>query len=236
MSNPSSLGFLKNTAHENILPAVLLLLFAHSFARAQAVAINNDGCTAHPSAILDVKSTDKGVLIPRMTTAQRTAIAAPASGLLVYDSDIKGFWFYSGTAWVSLGGGATGTFIADTDGNTKVQTEKNPNENIIRMDLGGAEALVLRKNAAGSPRLEIWDGSGNAFVGQLAGNGNTTGAFNTAFGTNALNANTTGIANTANGAGALSSNAEGNDNTANGYGALKINYSGSKNTVSGTNA
>ncbi len=64
-----------------------------------------------------------------MTTAQRTAIAAPATGLLVYDIWTKSFWFFDGAAWTNMsvgGGGTPATFIADTDGNTKVQTEESP--------------------------------------------------------------------------------------------------------------
>jgi hypothetical protein len=50
---------------------------------------------------LDVKSTDKGILIPRMTAAQRGAIASPATGLMVYQTDATaGFYYYDGTAWV----------------------------------------------------------------------------------------------------------------------------------------
>jgi hypothetical protein len=55
------------------------------------------------SALLDVSSTTKGILIPRMTTAQRNAIASPASGLLLYQTDnTPGFYFYSGIAWRNL--------------------------------------------------------------------------------------------------------------------------------------
>jgi len=57
--------------------------------------------TAAPnaSAILDLSSTGKGVLIPRLTTAQRTGISTPATGLLVYDTDFRKIWQYNGTAW-----------------------------------------------------------------------------------------------------------------------------------------
>jgi hypothetical protein len=75
------------------------------FAGAQSAAITTDGSNAHASSMLDVKSTNKGMLIPRMTTAQRTAIASPAKGLLVFDNDTGDFWFYNGTAWVSLTSG-----------------------------------------------------------------------------------------------------------------------------------
>lgn len=64
----------------------LFLLLSTAGLHAQAVSINTDASSPAPSAILDVKSTDKGVLIPRMSTAQRTAIATPARGLLVFDN------------------------------------------------------------------------------------------------------------------------------------------------------
>src|SRR4051812_47818946 len=65
-----------------------LLSFAISFQQlhAQNVAINATGAAPAASAMLDVSSTTMGSLIPRMTSAQRTAIAAPATGLEVYDT------------------------------------------------------------------------------------------------------------------------------------------------------
>lgn len=76
---------------------------------AQSMAVNDDGTVAHPSAMLDVKVTaaaKKGVLIPRMTTSQRTAIASPAKGLLVFDNDNSSFWFHNGTSWQQLSQGS----------------------------------------------------------------------------------------------------------------------------------
>lgn len=63
--------------------------------------------TANSSAVLDVRSTTKGMLPPRMTTAQRTAIATPATGLMVYDTDTLTVWQYNGTGWVEVGSGGT---------------------------------------------------------------------------------------------------------------------------------
>lgn len=59
--------------------------------------------TPHPSAMLDVTSTTMGALVPRMTTTQRTAIASPATGLLVYDLTDNRHFVYNGTAWEALG-------------------------------------------------------------------------------------------------------------------------------------
>jgi len=71
----------------------------------QSTSINQDGTTPHSSAILDLKSTDKGLLIPRMTTAQRAAITG-TEGLMIYDTTTDSFWFHDGLAWREIGGGA----------------------------------------------------------------------------------------------------------------------------------
>lgn len=66
--------------------------------------------TPDPSAILDLNATDKGILIPRVTQAQRLAIVSPAQGLLVYDISDNTFWYFDGTVWVQAIGlpGPTG--------------------------------------------------------------------------------------------------------------------------------
>ena len=58
-----------------------------------------------PSAALDVASTSRGLLPPRMTTAQRDAIASPAAGLVVYNTTLAELELYNGTAWVGAGAG-----------------------------------------------------------------------------------------------------------------------------------
>jgi hypothetical protein len=74
----------------------------------QNVGINTTGAPPHPSAMLDVTSTISGFLVPRMSSAQRLAIPAPATGLLVFDTDLDQFWYFDGTIWVSLQSGAQG--------------------------------------------------------------------------------------------------------------------------------
>lgn len=58
--------------------------------------------TAGASAALQIDSIIKGLLIPRMTTAQRDAISSPATGLLVFDTDTGEFEFYTGSAWTGV--------------------------------------------------------------------------------------------------------------------------------------
>jgi hypothetical protein len=69
---------------------------------AQGIAIGNNSVTPHASALLDIQSTSKGVLIPRVTSEQRTTINAPATGLLVFDTNTGSFWFKSVDNWVEL--------------------------------------------------------------------------------------------------------------------------------------
>jgi cysteine-rich repeat protein len=68
----------------------------------KGLAINEDGTRPAPGAIVDIKSSDKGILIPRMTTAQRIAIQNTPAGLLVFDLTSGSFWYYNGNAWKEL--------------------------------------------------------------------------------------------------------------------------------------
>jgi len=82
------------------------LLFSPILLLGQGVVITETTgvSTPHASSILDVRSTDKGMLIPRVTTDQRMAIVSPANGLLVYDTDKNSFYYYDATrvGWVGV--------------------------------------------------------------------------------------------------------------------------------------
>lgn len=82
--------------------SLLCLLLSVTIMHAQGVAINNTGTAASSNAMLDVSSTSKGVFIPRMTTAQRKAIAVTANdnGLLVFDKDRNMLHMFDGVKWV----------------------------------------------------------------------------------------------------------------------------------------
>jgi trimeric autotransporter adhesin len=99
-----------------------VMSFYAKVADAQGMAVSSSGSSADASAMLDVQSTSRGILIPRMTAAQRGAITSPATGLLVYQNDgATGFYFYDGTSWIQLsvpvgsaGGDLTGTYPSPT--------------------------------------------------------------------------------------------------------------------------
>ena len=92
-----------------ILALALLLMLLQMRTLAQNVGINDDGSTPDNSAMLHVKSTSKGILIPRMTQTQREDIGSPATGLMVFQTDgTKGFYYYE-TTWKLVGSGYTET-------------------------------------------------------------------------------------------------------------------------------
>ena len=103
---------------------ILFLLIFLSYSAIAQVGINATGTAPAPSAMLDVSSTNKGVLIPRMTTAQKLAISNATEGLMVYDTDLKQFSYWSNLGWVSLGtssnGGipSTGIILSELNANS----------------------------------------------------------------------------------------------------------------------
>jgi hypothetical protein len=120
------------------------LFFLSSFLLySQGVAINNDGSTPDASAILDVKSTSKGVLIPRMTLSERSAISSPASGLLVYQTNgTTGFYFYDGSSWIRLASGTEAAYTAGTGISISSNTITNTSPDQTVTLTGGGSTTV----------------------------------------------------------------------------------------------
>lgn len=90
-------------------PLLLCLSLIPAQLFSQAVGIGTN--TPHASAQLDVTSTTKGVLFPRMTLVQRNAIASPTAGLMIYQTDnTPGFYFFDGTFWNPVNSGGTNSW------------------------------------------------------------------------------------------------------------------------------
>ena len=120
---------LRKHKHMKTTTLFLLTIFMGIHAFPQTVIITDDPnyTEGEPSAVLDIKSDAGGLLLPRMTEAERTAIVSPAAGLLVYQYDGQsGFYYNAGTdeqpAWERLGvsgdtGGSDGLGqVWDVDG------------------------------------------------------------------------------------------------------------------------
>jgi hypothetical protein len=81
----------------------IIIIFQFSVIHSQNVGMNEDGSLPNSSAILDVKSTDKGLLIPRMTQSERNAITSPGNGLMIFQTDgVSGFYYYE-SVWKQVG-------------------------------------------------------------------------------------------------------------------------------------
>lgn len=98
------------------------LLLNGFFTATSQVGINTT--EPDPSSALDIQSTESGILIPRMTQAQRDAIASPAIGLMIYQTDnTPGFYYFEGS-WKPFGGESHWTASGDNiynanDGNVR---------------------------------------------------------------------------------------------------------------------
>jgi len=77
------------------------------------IAVNTDGSAADSSAIVDIKSNNRGFLPPRITNGKRDSITNPPEGLVIYNTTYKTLDFYNGKKWVSIGKG--GVYAQDTN-------------------------------------------------------------------------------------------------------------------------
>ncbi|MCU0371040.1 MAG: hypothetical protein MUC31_06470, partial [Bacteroidales bacterium] len=148
------------------------------------VSITSDGTLPDNSAMLDVKSTEKGVLIPRMTMEQRELIDDPATGLVIFQTDnIPGLYYNSGTpeapAWATVGSNAAqwltnGTSLYYNAGNVGIGTA----DPTAKLHVEGGDALING--------VSIGRGGGNVAlntaIGYMALGENIANSRNTAIG------------------------------------------------------
>jgi len=116
---------MKNTF---FLTAFFIALFIITNSNAQ-VGIGVSTADINPSAQLDVVSTTKGLLPPRMTTTQRNAISSPASGLVIFNTTTNSLEYKSSTGWVLLAA-ATPTVIPDALPTIQIGIQKWMTQNL----------------------------------------------------------------------------------------------------------
>lgn len=241
-----------------LLTCVLFMMNSYG----QQIAINEDGSLPSTGAILDIKSTNKGILIPRMSSAEREAII-PAKGLLVYDTTINFFCYHTGTTWRSLATAYSGGYAWSLTGNTssdsnflgtinniplKIKVNNLPSGLISPLNghtfwgynsggLGQNVQNIFSNTGIGTYSLYKTDaGSFNTALGAHTLYENKIGSENTAIGLQSLGRNTNGNKNTATGSYSLFQNSLGSENTANGWEALYNSSGGSFNTAIGAKA
>lgn len=205
----------------------MLFLTTESVAQ---VAVNTTGLAADNSAMLDVESTTKGMLIPRMDKTQRDDISDPETGLMVFQLDnTPGFYYYNGSSWDLVGDGGATDINGLSDGRTR------NGSTFLGYGAGVNESALVSENTG----VGYWalhyntNGNYNVAFGHRVLQSNIDGRYNTGIGNNSLNRNVTGYYNTAIGKNSLFYNYSGSNNIGLGYGALNGGSSGSNNTAVG---
>jgi trimeric autotransporter adhesin len=205
-------------------PTLWSIIFMLSTATAFAqVKVGDNPNTILPTSALEIESTNKGVLIPRMTKAQKNAIATPSTGLLVFQSapDSVGFHYYNG-GWLWLNPNNTGNDWKTT-GNVGTDTAVN------FIGTTDNEPLRFKQN---NVWMGQWDvNKGNYLIGKVTGKSITNGTNNIGMGDSSLYANTTGSYNVAMGYRSLRKNITGSYNTALGYESLLSNTGGGNTAI-----
>ncbi len=238
---------------------LLLSIFFLNHAIAQnGVSISNNGTPPDASAMLDLQSSDKGLILPRvmLTSTNVTApVQSPALSLLVYNTNTAGsgatavtpgFYYWDGTQWVALksaaGGqgwgltGNTGTtagtnFLGTTD-NQPLSIQVNNTEK-VRVETNGTISTLNIGNSVfigeDAGLLDDLSNNSNVYIGKSSGASGINNGNNVAVGYQTLLNNTT-FGNTAIGMLAMESTTLGGNNTAVGGLAMRRNQTGAFNT------
>ncbi len=150
-----------------------------------------------PSALLDLNSTSKGLLLPRMNQAQRDAIKNPAAGLIIFQTDqVVGTYTFDGTTWQP-----SNARTADVSSIGAWEKQGNAIDGTDFIGSTNNFPLIFKVNGTQSGYIGL-AATSNTFLGLAAGRF-TTGFENTAIGTYAMNNNIGGQYNVAIGSGAL---------------------------------
>lgn len=201
------------------------------------------------SAVLEINSTEKGLLIPRMPKEKRDLIANPAEGLILYQTDgNSGFYYFHEDSWKPLSDFEANAVTADPNDWTINGNFVNPGSflgtlNVTPLEFRVANTragyitnLTLRNTFLGFQSGISTTGIQNTAVGAEALKANTSGIRNSAFGMAALGLNTSGGGNAALGANALANNTIGSNNLGIGFSTMALTTDGSDNVAIGSNA
>ncbi len=151
-----------------LLAAVALLSTGHA-----QVAINGDGGAPNPHAALDITSSDRGLMIPRLTQSEMEAMVSPATGTWIFNTTASAFYYHDGTAWQELVAAVSG---GDTDSTNELQTLSRVGTDLTLSGGGGTVSIADADNdstneqqtlslstSAGTVTLDISGGTGTSF-------------------------------------------------------------------------
>ena len=153
---------------------MIFLINAYS----QGISISETNSAPDPSAMLDVSSTTKGLLPPRLTSSQRIAMSAPASGLVVYDTDFNSLFVMTGEGWMRVDYGDKwqkdeDNYLTYNQGNVGIgitypEAKLEVNGQVKINGGSPAEGKVLTSDAAG---LASWQHGPLSILGSAQANG-----------------------------------------------------------------
>jgi trimeric autotransporter adhesin len=210
-------------------PTLWSIIFMLSTAAAFAqVKVGDNPNTILPTSALEIESTNKGVLIPRITKAQKNAIAAPSTGLLVFQSapDSVGFHYYNG-GWIWL--------EPLTGNNWKLTGNAGTNPATNFIGTTDAQPLYFRTNNTNSGKIENNAAVANTFLGFNSGTSISSGTLNTALGYRSLAQVASGARNVTIGVSAMGNTINGSSNIAIGNNTLQ-SFGGSGSVAIGDSA
>lgn len=163
------------TSHTYVITLTLILtcsiVSGQHISFEESISIDTSGAAPDASAILDVSSTEKGVLLPRMTTAQRVQITG-TEGLIVYDITTDSYWYHDDSEWIEMGAGEGITSIDSVIIADAIKLKPN--------DINASGLLVLN-NANGNPGVNIYGknpGQGGGYIEFFNSDGTQTGFIN----------------------------------------------------------
>ncbi len=185
------------------------------------------------SAALEISSSNKGLLTPRMSLQQRNAIQNPAEGLIVYQTDmLSGFYFYDGKEWKPIASETGAKSVADAN-NWGLTGNAGTNSAVNFIGTTDSQPLVFKSY---NLRVGFIDPSvGNTSLGLFALSPTVSGTNNLAFGTNSQSTATSASSNTSVGTNSVRSITTGSSNIGLGFNSLYSNSTGSFNMALGTN-
>ncbi len=191
------------------------------------------------SAVLDIQSGSKGLLIPRMSLEERDKITNPANGLLIFQTNEKsGFYFYEKDTWKPLTANEAKAVQGDPNDwslNGNATTSGTVTAATASSFIGTPAGVPLNFKIGGITAGQIPTTS-NIFLGFRSGLALPSGSFNTGLGTSTLAALTTGSSNTAIGSRSLEKNTSGQLNLGIGGLSLNSNTTGNNNVAIGHGA